>query len=87
MMIKSITKRSVAFLLALSLVFSVFPVISFAYDLGGLNVSGLTATYTEGTWNAQNGNQITGSVTGTSTAGCENTSSGTLTLKNSKTLL
>ena len=84
-MIKSITKRSVAFLLALSLVFSVFPVISFAYDLGGLNVSGLTATYTEGTWNAQNGNQITGSVTGTSTAGCENTSSGTLTLKNSKT--
>ena len=84
-MIKSIVKRWLCLMLCLVMVFCLLPQISlttFAADLSGHEVNGLSASYDAGTWTIPAAHSIRGNVK-TAKGSCSNTTAtGTLTLTN-----
>ena len=84
-MIRGILKRTVSLFLVIAMVLSLVSFTVSAAELAGLNVEGLTAESAgDANWTASEGNQITGTATGTSGTCGNESKSGVLVLKNTK---
>ncbi len=84
-MIKNIMKRSLSLLMVVLMLVAVIPDVAWAATNLDTGITGLSASYEDGTWKSS-GKTITGSVKATSSSSCTGTTytatTGTLTLTN-----